>query len=234
MTPTGKTVARLMNSISAYRTEISEETAQAMLAAGLVRSYPKDSFVTRRGQQTPVFCLILEGSVRLTAFSEDGHEMLSTYLYEGESWGVHPCLGGYDETNDGVVSEEALLLMLTPYALKDLMWTHRELQEAMIGWLCARLNLSVRVAEQNGSWSARERLAWRLHLMCRATAGDPALFDPEIKMSQERLASMVHLSRQRTNTLLKDFEREGALSLKYGKIWVLDPGILRRFFLRTE
>lgn len=234
MTPTGETVARLMNKTRAYRTEIYEETGQAMLQAGLVRHYPKGSFVTRRGQKTPMFCLILEGSVRLTAFSEDGREMLTAYLYGGESWGVHPCLGGYDETNDSVVGDEALLLMLTPKAMQDLIWSQRDFQAAMIGLLCTRLNLTVRIAEQNGSWSARERLAWRLHLMCRADAGDPSLFDPEIKLSQENLASMVHLSRQRTNTLLKDFEREGALSLKYGKIWVLDPDVLRLAYQRTE
>ena len=36
------------------------------------------------------------------AFTEDGREMLSLIIRPGDCWGVHPCLGGYKETNDGI------------------------------------------------------------------------------------------------------------------------------------
>jgi CRP-like cAMP-binding protein len=48
-----------------------------------------------------------------------------------------------------------------------------------------------------------------------------------LQLPQEQLASMLSLSRQTTNQLLKDLQGQGILNLKYGEIEILDAQRLR-------
>lgn len=221
-------VTELVNGSGGFAGNLHESTVFEMLRRGTVRRFDKGAFVTRRGQNQPRLCIPLTGNVRLTAFTEDGREMLSHVIKPGDCWGVHPCLGGYGETNDAVCEAASDVLILRPDAVEDLMWTRQDFQKEMVKLLCRRLNLAVSLAEQFGAWSARERVAWRLLLL--ANAIDRRTYDqitPRITTSQETLASMVHLSRQRTNVILKSMERDGVLALKYGAIEILDFELLQ-------
>lgn len=190
--------------------------------------------MTRRGQNEPRICIVLSGVVRLTAFTEDGREMLVHVVRPGDCWGVHPCLGGFHETNDAVVETGGEILSIKPTDIDWLMRNRYDFQKAMIGVLCKRLNLAISLAEQFGAWTARERVAWRLLLLSNGQSqATMPHFTPEIVISQETLASMVHLSRQRTNRLLKDMESEGLVALTYGRIHILNHEGLRRANDRT-
>ncbi len=221
-------VMQLINAPAGFGGAISLPTVQLMLETGRIRQFSPKSFITRRGQSAPRFCVVLRGQVRLTAFTEDGREMLTHIIRAGDCWGVHPCLGQFDETNDTITEDDAEVLMLTPETVGNLMWTRQDFQKALVVLLCRRLNLAVSLAEQFGSWSARERVAWRLLLLGNGVGGGGAAdFIPEIAVSQETLASMVHLSRQRTNVILKALEKDGIIAQKYGRIEILSMDALR-------
>lgn len=228
-------VAELVNGSGGFAGDLHTTTAQEMLRRGTVLRVEKGGYVTRRGEKKPRLCITLSGSVRLTAFTEDGREMLSLIIRPGDCWGVHPCLGGYKETNDGIAETDAVILSLRPETVEDLMWTRQDFQRAMVKLLCKRLNLAVSLAEQLGSWTARERVAWRLLLL--ANAFDMRKVDtvnPRITTSQETLASMVHLSRQHTNVILKALKSDGVVDLRYGVIEILDVDRLRSEMRRAQ
>ncbi|MNG17210.1 hypothetical protein D3C84_1011800 [compost metagenome] len=48
-----------------------------------------------------------------------------------------------------------------------------------------------------------------------------------LQLPQEQLASMLSLSRQTTNQILKDLQGQGILNLKYGEIEIVDAERLR-------
>ena len=228
-------VLELLNGPTGFATGIELTTVEEMLRRGHVSHYEKGQFVTRRGQGDVRLCIVLSGMVRLTAYTEDGREMLTHIIMPGDCWGVHPCLGGYSETNDAIVEQGGLILIVRPDIVSDLMWTRQDFQKAMVGLLCQRLNLTVSLAEQLGFWSARERIAWRLLLLANAiNPKHDSHIKTEIRLSQETLASMVHLSRQRTNIVLKAMEKDGRLALKYGTIRILDLNALRAETRRTS
>lgn len=109
-------------------------------------------------------------------------------------------------------------------ALRDLMWENRDIQEALVGFLCQRFRMALDVAEQFATWKPRARLAWRLLSMAKSHGiTNPGKRGMEIQVSQEALSSMINLSRQRTNILLKEMEREELVRLEYGRIRVRDP-----------
>ncbi|WP_319824952.1 Crp/Fnr family transcriptional regulator [Thalassovita sp.] len=228
-------IGNLINSPLTQGQQLGADTVDKMIALGRIAKYRQGEFITRRGEMKPNLCVVLSGVVRLTAFTEDGNEMLALLLKPGEFWGVHPCLGGFPETNDTVVEAESEILLLSVEAVQQLMWTCQDFQKAMVALLCRRLNLAVSVAEQLGSWTARERLAWRLLLLTKGV-DDRAAKDalPEICISQESLASMLHLSRQRTNMILKALEADGLVALGYGRITIVDADRLRAEFARTH
>jgi CRP/FNR family transcriptional regulator, cyclic AMP receptor protein len=211
--------------------DLTVRTVQEMIEKGKRSRLERGEFITLRGQTEPKFCVLLSGVVRLTAFTEDGREMLGLVLHPGDCWGVNPCLGNFPETNDTVVESAAEVLILSKAEVDALMWSRIDFQRAMIKLLCNRLNLAVSVAEQLGAWTAKERLAWRLLLLARDRAPEPGLTDRlEIQISQESLGAMLHLSRQHTNTILKELERDALIRTGYGRICVIDPDGLADVF----
>jgi CRP-like cAMP-binding protein len=73
---------------------------------------------------------------------------------------------------------------------------------------------------------AAQRLASRLLLIAGGYGGINAE-QSRIKLSQDTLASMVSLTRQTTNQLLKNLESQGIVDLKFGEIVILDFDRLR-------
>ncbi|WP_371926595.1 Crp/Fnr family transcriptional regulator [Pseudomonas sp. ANT_H12B] len=73
---------------------------------------------------------------------------------------------------------------------------------------------------------ALARLAHRL-LMIAEGYGEIAPPRRVLQLPQEQLASMLSLSRQTTNQILKDLQGQGILNLKYGEIEILDAERLR-------
>ncbi|WP_211299469.1 Crp/Fnr family transcriptional regulator [Pukyongiella litopenaei] len=230
MTWTAEQIADLFSIRDGRGAGITRETAEILRANGHIRRATKSQLITRRGDPEPHLCLILQGKIRLTAFTIEGTEILTTFLGRGESWGVHPCMGGYSETMDGVVeSPTAETLMVRGSVLKELVWERRDLMEVILMILCDRLNLATQVLEQHGTWTARERLVWRLLSLAKAGSDQPLSGGRrELAISQESLAGLVRLSRQRTNKLLKLLEAEGAISLKYGRITLESPELLEQ------
>ena len=215
--------------------DLTVPTVEEMIRLGHRRDFGVGEFITLRGQSEPQFCVVISGTVRLTAFTEDGREMLGLLLRPGDCWGVHPCLGNFPETNDTLAESPVEVLVLSKGALDSLMWARIDFQRAMIQLLCNRLNLAVSVAEQLGSWTAKERLAWRLLVLAKGvdrTEKDDA--HSHIHISQESLAAMLNLSRQHANFILKELEREGLILLGYGRISVLDANGLRKVFQRIH
>jgi len=89
-----------------------------------------------------------------------------------------------------------------------------------------KLRLTFIHLEQLSLMPAPTRLAHRL-LMIAHGYGE---IDPPrrlLQLPQEQLASMLSLSRQTTNQMLKDLQGQGIVSLGYGEIEILDIERLR-------
>lgn len=224
-------IAAVVVSAGTQKNDLSVEAISALRTKGQIKKYDRDTLITQRGTKLPRFFLLLSGTTRLTAHTMNGNEFVSAYVEPGNFWGVHPCLAEVSETHDAVAVSDVVALVIEARDLRDLMWEHREIQEAMVQFLCSRLRMVVQVAEQFATWTPRARLAWRITEMVKSHGvKQPETGEVDISVSQEALASMINLSRQRTNLLLKEFERQGVLGIKYSGIKVLDQDGLRRHF----
>jgi CRP/FNR family cyclic AMP-dependent transcriptional regulator len=92
--------------------------------------------------------------------------------------------------------------------------------------MAQRLRVSFENAEAMTLLPAAQRVANRL-LMIAGGYGGLNASQSRIRVSQDSLASMVSLSRQTTNQLLRNLESQRIVSLKSGEIAILDFDRLR-------
>jgi CRP/FNR family cyclic AMP-dependent transcriptional regulator len=87
--------------------------------------------------------------------------------------------------------------------------------------LTQKLRLAFDAIEEAALLPAAQRIARRLLLMAGGY-GEPGVLRRVLKVPQEDLAMMLALSRQTINQILKQFEAQGALQLRYAEIEIVD------------
>jgi CRP-like cAMP-binding protein len=198
----------------------------SLLAAARLRRLSSGQLLFKRGDPPCGLYAVLEGSVRIGAVSEQGKEALLS-LVEPPHWFGEICLfDGQARTHDAFAVGTCTLLHIPQAALLKL------LDEQPVYWrqlallMSHKLRLTFINLEQLSLMPAPARLAHRL-LMIAAGYGE---IDPPrrvLQLPQEQLASLLSLSRQTTNQLLKELQGQGILNLKYGEIEIVDADRLR-------
>ncbi|TPG77240.1 Crp/Fnr family transcriptional regulator [Pseudomonas arsenicoxydans] len=198
----------------------------SLLAAARLRRLSSGQLLFKRGDPPCGLYAVLEGSVRIGAVSEQGKEALLS-LVEPPHWFGEICLfDGQARTHDAFAVGTCTLLHIPQTALLKL------LDEQPVYWrqlallMSHKLRLTFINLEQLSLMPAPARLAHRL-LMIAAGYGE---IDPPrrvLQLPQEQLASLLSLSRQTTNQLLKELQGQGILNLKYGEIEIVDAERLR-------
>jgi CRP-like cAMP-binding protein len=198
----------------------------SLLAAARVRRLSAGQRLFQRGDQPCGLYAVLEGAVRIGAVNEQGKEALLS-LVEAPHWFGEICLfDGQPRTHDAFGQGPCTLLQIPQAALLAM------LDEQPVHWrqlallMSQKLRLTFINLEQLSLMPAPTRLAHRLLMIAE---GYGEIDEPRrvLQLPQEQLASMLSLSRQTTNQILKDLQGQGILSLGYGEIEILDEQRLR-------
>jgi CRP-like cAMP-binding protein len=192
----------------------------SLLAAARERRLTAGQRLFQRGDPPCGLYAVLDGAVRIGAVSEQGKEALlslveAPHLFDGQprthdAYAVGPCT----LLN---IPQNTLLKLLDE---QPVYWRHLALL------MSHKLRLAFISLEQLSLLPAPARLAHRL-LMIAEGYGE---LDPPrrvLQLPQEQLASMLSLSRQTTNQILKDLQAQGIIGLGYGEIEILDAVRLR-------
>jgi CRP-like cAMP-binding protein len=198
----------------------------SLLAAARLRRLTAGQRLFKRGDPPCGLYAVLEGSIRISAVSEQGKEALLS-LVEPPHWFGEICLfDGQPRTHDAFGVGQCTLLHIPQTVLLKL------LDEQPLYWrqlallMSHKLRLTFINLEQLSLMPAPARLAHRL-LMIAEGYGE---IDPPrrvLQLPQEQLASMLSLSRQTTNQMLKELQTQGIIGLGYGEIEILDAERLR-------
>ena len=216
--------ARLMN--GQWFSHLPAPLQDSLLAAARLRRLSAGQRLFKRGDPPCGLYAVLEGAVRIGAVNEQGKEALLS-LVEQPHWFGEICLfDGQARTHDAFGLGQCTLLHIPQTALLAM------LDEQPLYWrqlallMSQKLRLTFINLEQLSLLPAPARLAHRL-LMIADSYGE---IDPPrrvLHLPQEQLASMLSLSRQTTNQLLKELEGQGIVSLRYGEIEITDAERLR-------
>lgn len=197
----------------------------SLLAVARVRRLTAGQRLFKRGDPPCGLYAVLEGSIRIGAVSEQGKEALLS-LVEPPHWFGEICLfDGQPRTHDAYGVGQCSLLHIPQTALLTLLDEHPLYWRQLALLMSHKLRLTFINLEQLSLLPAPARLAHRL-LMIAEGYGE---IDPPrrvLQLPQEQLASMLSLSRQTTNQLLKELQGQGIIGLGYGEIEILDAGRL--------
>lgn len=191
-----------------------------------VGTVARGAYVYRLGDAPNGLCALLDGEVRMISYSSSGLEMVAMVVRPGLWFGELSVMDGEPRPHDAVatvVARVARLSMTSVMALTDAdpgLW--RDI--ALLG--CAHQRWAMRHSERVRTQAAIVRLAGFLLGQAAQTP------DGMVRMTQETLAEVVGVSRQRANMLLRELALLGLAQTAYGGVAVPDMVGLRAFLQR--
>jgi len=193
--------------------------------AGLL-TLEKGQSLYRRGDPSHGLYAVLGGAIAIGTVGMDGKEALLAVLGPTAWIGEISLFDGLPRPGDATAASRTLLLHVPESALRDVLETEPRYWRDFALLMAQRLRVSFENTEAMSLLPAAQRLANRLLLIAGGYGGLNAA-QSRIRLSQDSLASMVSLSRQTTNQLLRNLESRRILSLKSGEIAILDFDRLR-------
>lgn len=192
--------------------------------------------ITRRRRGEWIFLLgdpadsiyfLREGRIKITALSEDGHEVLHEIIGPGEMFGDMSPILGIPRTTSAQALEDSLLCKIRRKDFETLLSMYPELSFRLLKSVGLRLKQAeaqlVNIICNDVSRRVRETL---IDLMVKESGTMPDR-PIKIKITQQDLANLIGASRQKTWQSLKELEDSGVLRLMYRSILVIAPNKLR-------
>ncbi|BCZ82677.1 Crp/Fnr family transcriptional regulator [Paraburkholderia terrae] len=186
----------------------------------------KGQLLYRCGDPSYGLYAVLEGALSVGTVGIDGKESLLAVLGPTAWVGEISMFDGLPRPHDAIAVSRALFMHVPEAALQNLLDTTPRYWREFALLMAQRLRLSFKSTESLALQPAAQRIASRLLLIAEGYDGLNAV-QSKIRLSQDSLASMVSLSRQTTNQLLKSLESQRIISLKFGEIQILDIERLR-------
>jgi CRP/FNR family transcriptional regulator, cyclic AMP receptor protein len=202
------------------------ELRDYLVRHGNLVTLEKGQFLYRRGEQSYGLYAVLGGALSMGSVGADGKEALLAVLGPTAWVGEISLFDGLPRPHDACAVSRTLLLHVSESALQDLLDATPRYWRDFALLMAQRLRISFENAEAMTLLPAAQRVANRLLVIAGGYGGLNAA-QSRIRLSQDSLASMVSLSRQTTNQLLRNLESQRILSLKSGEIAILDFDRLR-------
>ncbi len=217
----------------AWPVPISAETARRLLSGGHVQRLQAGEVMIHQGEVPRGIVIMLEGMAAVTGVNAAGREFILSIIGPGEGYAFVPCYTATPDTTSLVAREPMAALVVPTEIWRGISDDRPDLKDAVIGVMCRRFRWLTDSLEFRSMAPAIAALAHRLYRYVEQMAPDEfgsqsGDLHIEVKLSQSALASMLSLSRQRTHQLLHMLEKEGAVSLSYGRITIRDLTVLRK------
>jgi CRP-like cAMP-binding protein len=171
--------------------------------------------------------LLQEGRMKLTALSEDGHEVLHEIIGAGEIFGDTSAILGIPRTTSAQALEASLLCEIRRKDFESLLTAYPEMSLQLLKSVGLRLKRAeaqlLNVVCNDVSTRVREALINLIAIEPGVRPDQPV----RIGITQQDLANLIGASRQKTWQALKELESSNVLRLTYGSILVTAPHKLR-------
>jgi len=200
-------------------------TLERLLHGARVRVYDAGSTIVHRGEHVDRMAVVLSGSLEMSSTTAAGRRFVIAYMAPGELLGIIPLLDGRGAIYDTVAHEPSRVLTIADESFRGALDADAELRWRVMRALVGRARRLHASLTDTSVLPVPVRLA-RVLLSLRAAYGIEG-DTIGLQVSQEGLAAMLGVPRQRINTELKALERDGVLRMAYRRIALLDEQALR-------
>ena len=199
---------------------------QALCAHARVVTLRAGELLFQRGDCNDGLYAMLDGAICFGAVNPAGKEALVGLAEPPQWFGEVALLDGGRRTHHAWADSDATLVHVPVAAIARSLAEHPEHWQ-YIGQLAAhKLRVVFAAVEDASLRPPRERLIRCLGTLARGDGERDPCPQPTLRVSQERLGSILSLSRQTINVLLQGLEREQLLVCMRGGVRILDFGRL--------
>jgi len=185
------------------------------------------TLVCRKGEAVEAWIGVIDGLVKMANVSADGKPTSFVGVGSGGWFGEGSLLKDEPRRYDIVALRESSIAYMPRSTFMWLLDTSMPFNRYLITQLNERLGQFIGMVEHDRLLGPDARLA-----RCLASMFNPHLYPgigPALPISQEEIAQLAGLSRQRANQALQRLEQAGLLHIDYGGITVTDLDGLRNF-----
>jgi CRP-like cAMP-binding protein len=206
---------------------MSEEAQRHFNAMVRKTKRRRGEWVFVHGDRADSIYLLQKGRMKITALSEDGHEVMHELVGPGEIFGDTSTILGIPRTTSAQALEPSLLCEIRRKDFESLLLAHPELSLQLLKSVGLRLKKAeaqlLNVICNDVSTRVREALIDLIAFESGVKPDQPV----KIKITQQDLANLIGASRQKTWQALKELEDASVLTLMYRSILVTAPHKLR-------
>jgi len=203
------------------------ELKRRVVCETVVRSVPSGGLVCRKGEPASDWIGVMRGLVKVYGLNADGKSTTLIGVPAGGWFGEGALLKSERRLYDAVALRPSELAYVPRETFRLLIESNVGFNRFLLDQLNERLGQFVAMVEHNRLVGPEARLANELAALFNARLY-PGL-ENELQISQEELAQLVGLSRQRVNRALKVLARAGFITVAYGRINVIDLAGLRKY-----
>lgn len=185
-----------------------------LAAQAQTRQVPEKEIVFEKGTPGSAMFAIVHGRVKISAFSEDGKEVIFAILESGDFFGETALLDGLPRSATCTAIEDCELVTIERGSFIPFLEKHPALAIHLLSLLSQRLRGADEQMEGITFFPLTARLARKL-LALAAEHGDVVGSKTVIAMniSQNELANMVSVSRESVNRQLGQWIKDGLITL---------------------
>ena len=213
-------------------TGLSELERKNILDRCAQRTVKSRAVIVSQGSTGRDMFIVRSGSLKVSVLSDEGKEISFVVLRENDYFGELSMIDGRRRSATVTAIENSELLVLSQADYQKLLEQHPhtaiQFLTRMLLTLANRLRATDELYQDSVFLDVSARLA-KFLLAAPAITSDtesgPVSLD--IQLSQYELGTLVNASRESVNKQLKDWETQGIIDVKKGKIKLLDIDELR-------
>jgi len=175
-----------------------------------------------------------KGRMKITAISEDGHEVVHEIVGAGEFFGATSPILGIPRTTSAQALETSMLYEIRQKDFESLLVIYPELSLQLLKSLGLRLKKAESQLLNVICHDVSTRVRHALIELMDSEPGTQPDRPVRIKITQQDLANLIGASRQKTWAALKELEDSSVLRLMYRSILVTAPHKLRNGHIGRE
>lgn len=206
---------------------LTDELRRRVLAETTIRSVSAGGFVCHQGASVDHWIGVLDGLVKVVSVSSEGKSVSFIGVPAGGWFGEGSLLKSEPRRYDGIALRDSTIAYMPRSTFMLLLDTSVTFNRFLLLQLNERLGQFVAMVEYDRVLGPDARLAREL-----AQLFNPLLYPGNgrtLPISQEELAQLVGLSRQRVNKALNRLKSEGLVRLSYRGVAIQDLDRLKRF-----
>ncbi|MGS5088892.1 Crp/Fnr family transcriptional regulator [Hydrogenophaga sp. A37] len=207
---------------NAWYASCPEVLQDALLRHGHLRDAAAGSAVFEHGATDLTLYCVLSGQVQ--AYHPDPSDVISPLgMLQPSHWfGEMSFIDAHPRSHTAVAHEQALLLCVARADLLPFLDQHPGCWRDIACLAVSKLRSVYQLIPANVPLPARTRLLKRLWLVAHSHGFKDDAPRTRLRLSQDRLASTLGVTRQTTNKALRELELQGLVKRHYGEVELLN------------